>query len=95
MSRNAAHATRGRVVHHAAKHVHVRSFAGPAERCALLGGRNTPAQRLRRREHRLVHLEGTKDLLPHELVERLPAHAADDVAEKQEVDVAVDEPLAR
>ena len=37
---------------------------------------------------------GAKMCVVRELVERLPAHAADDLAEQEVVDVAVDEALA-
>ena len=48
-----------------------------------------------RQEHRVVHAERLEDPRPRELVRAAAAHAADDVAEQEEVDVAVDEALAR
>ena len=46
-------------------------------------------------EGRVLHPQRLEDLLAREPVERQTADATDDVAEQEEVDVAVDEPLPR
>ena len=46
-------------------------------------------------ELRVDHAERLEDLAAGVAIERLAAHARDDVAEQEEVDVAVDEALAR
>ena len=91
---HAAHPPRRRIVDDAAQHLRLRSLAGPCEGQAALGRRDARPQARGRQEHRVLHAERIEDLLLRELVERLAAHAPNDVAEQEEVDVAVDEPLA-
>ena len=92
---DAAHAPGGRVVHDAAQQLRggrlrtasqrpqQRSVGAIRGRIAA-GGRNVVS----------LHAQRLEDPLPRELIERYAAHAADDVAEQKEVDVAVDEALA-
>ena len=56
-------------------------------------GRNPRRHRRWRNERRVFHAQRLEDPLTRELIERLAAHAADDVAEQEEIDVAVDEPF--
>ncbi len=66
-----------------------------AERRARLGRRDARDHRRRRVERGLLHPERQKHALADELLERLFAHAADDLGKQEIVDVAVDEAAAR
>ena len=100
---HAAHPPRGRIVHDAAQHLHLGPpfdsahdrLARIAERRAGLGRRDARDHRRRRIEHRLPHPERQEHALADELLERLLAHAADDLGKQEIVDVAVDEAAAR
>ena len=89
------HAARRGVVDDPAEHRHVGTLAGPAVGCAPLRGRDARLQRGWRIEHRLGHPERREDVFVREPVERLPADSLDDLAEQEEIDVAVDESRAR
>ena len=93
--RDASHAPRGRVVHGAPQHDGVRSPAGPPAGRARLGGRDTRDTIRTRPERRVAHSERDEQPLRGEDVERHPAHPPDDRAEQEEVEIAVDETLAR
>ena len=95
---DAAHPPRGRIVHDAAQQRRVRRRShGHAERrarsrSARCRGRSDG----RRHEHRVRHAERLEDARRAQTRSSgSPADARDDVAEQEEVDVAVDEPLAR
>ena len=90
---HATHAARRRIVNHAPKHLRLRSLAGPCEGQTALRRRDAGPQARGGQEHRVPHAERIEDLLLRELVERLAAHSSNDVAEQEEVDVAVHEPL--
>ena len=92
---DAAHPARRWIMDHAAQHLQVRSLARPAVRRALLRRRHARLERRRRQEHRVLHAERLENIPARELVERQPADPANDVAEQEVVDVAVDEPFAR
>ena len=97
MAGHAVHPPRGRIVDRPAQEGHAavcRPDARPGQRPAALGRRDARPPRLGRQEHRLLHAERIENMCLRILVEPLPADAADDVAEQEEVDVAVDEPLA-
>ena len=72
-----------------------RGVAGPRQWAAPLGRRDARLQRRRRQEHRVVHRQRIEDVRLRVAIEALAADAAHDVAEQEEIDVAVDEPLAR
>ena len=89
-----SHPARRRVVHRAAEHHGVRPVARPTQRWTRLGRRNPWHQRRRRVEHRVAHAERHEDPLADVVLERQAGHPRHDLAEQEEVDVAVDEPLA-
>ncbi len=95
VARDAAHAAGGWIVHDAAQHLRLGSFARPGERQAALRRSDARTEARRREEGRLLHPERIEDLLLGELVERLAADAPNDIAEQEEVDVAVHEALTR
>ncbi len=80
---HAAHAPRGGVVHHAPQHDAV---------LVALGGGHVGGVRV---EGRMGHAQGPEDLPGREGVQSLPRHAADDLAQEDEVHVAVTELQAR
>jgi hypothetical protein len=82
-------------VHDAAEKRNIGSAARPRERPALFGRRDPRPQRLARQKACVRHAERLEHMTRGVLVEPLAAHAADDVAEEKEVDVAVDEAVAR
>ena len=84
---NAAHIARGGVMHHAAQR---RLVFGQ-----LLGGRDARHQRGRRLEHRVLHTERLEDVLARVIRDHLAAQAVHELAQQDEIDVAVDEPRAR
>ncbi len=65
------------------------------ERRAAFGRRDARQQRRRRQESRVDHPERLEDRPLRVDVQRLAAQPRHDVAEHEEVDVAVDEPFAR
>ena len=92
---DAAHAARRRVVNHATERRLFRIVAGPRRhRGAPLGGRDSRPPRGRRIEAGVVHAERLEDFTHEKLVERRAARAMHDLAQQEEVDVAVDEALA-
>ena len=86
-----------RVPGHAAHHSRRRVVHNPAQRHAVLvlRRRNARAPALRRQEPRLTHAQRPEDLLLGEFIERLAAHHAHDLAQQNEIDVAVNEMFAR
>ena len=92
---DAAHPPGRRIVDDAAKHRHSWSLARPSERRAVLGRRNARTQAPGGKKHRVLHPERREDPIVRKAIERLPAHAADDVAEQKVIDVAVDESFTR
>ena len=95
VSGDAAHAPRRRIVHDAAQRRRVGTLARPRILIgAALGRRDARQQRLRRQEAGLRHAERPEHARLQVRIERLPGDARDDVAEQEEVDVAVDERLA-
>ena len=95
MAGHSPHPARGRIVHDPAQHGHLWTLTRPAIGRAALGRRDPRRERRRRIEHRVLHPERLEDAFAREAIEGQPAHALDDVAEEEEVDVAVDEALAR
>ena len=93
MAGHPAHASRRRIVDYASKQRQAVGAARRAGRGAALGRGDARPHGGRRVERRVLHPERLEDALAGELIQRLPAHARDDVAEEEEVDVAVDEPL--
>ena len=95
VSGDAVHPPRRRIVDDAAQERHVGPVARPRQRSRTLrsarfaarhdsGGRNVVS----------LHAERLEDVRLRVAIERLAADAAHDVAEQEEIDVAVDEPLA-
>ncbi len=70
------------------------TFARPSVGRAVLGRRDARVQCGRRIEAGVFHAERRENAVARELVERLAAHSPHDVPEQEEVDVAIDEPLA-
>ena len=94
MAGNAAHAPCRRVVHDAAQHRRVRSAARPASGGRVRSARSSGRSAAGGRNVVSRIPSGSKMCVARKRVEALPAHARDDLAEQEEVDVAVDEPLA-
>ena len=94
MSGDAVHPARSWIVHDAAQE-RVGPAARPGQRPARLGRRDARAPRFGRKKLVSCIAERFEDVRLRVSVEALAAHAADDVAEQKEVDVAVDEALAR
>ena len=94
MAGDAAHPARRRIVHDAAEERRIGFVARPRQRLAALGRRDARPERLGRQKHRLLHPERLEDVPRRVPIDPLAAHALDDVAQEEEVDVAVDEPLA-
>jgi len=94
VSGDAAHATRGWIVHDAAQHRHVGALTRPAEARAALRRRDARRERRRWVEGCVAHAERLEDTLACEPIERHATDALNDVAEEKEVDIAVDEALA-
>ena len=83
---HSAHVARGRIVHDA------------PQQCAvleLLGRRDALEQRGRRAKQRLAHAQRLENALSRELLQRHSAQLVDDLAQQNEIDVAVDEALVR
>ena len=86
MARDAAHHSGARVMHHAAQRsVYFR---------VNFGRRNARQERGRRQESCLIHSQRLEDLLARVVVEHLAADAVHDLAEQNEVCVAIDEARA-
>src|SRR3989442_15333619 len=94
MAGDAGHPARRRIVHDAAEERRIGFVAGPRERLTALRWRDARPERLGRKKHRLFHPERLEDVPRRVPIDPLAAHALDDVAQEEEVDVAVDEPLA-
>ncbi len=91
---DAAHAACRRVVHDSAQQRRLGRVARRARHpFASLGRCNSRELRRRRVEPGLCHTQRLEDFAPRVLVERLTAHARNDMPEEEEVDVAVDETL--
>jgi hypothetical protein len=95
VARRATHASRRGIVHDAAKHRSLDVVARPGQRCTALGRRNARAQRRGWMKHGVLHPERLEQVPARIGLQRLAAHARDDVAEEEKVDVAVHEPFAR
>ena len=95
VSGDAVHASRRRIVDDPAQKRRVdRRGTRPLERRAPLGRRDSRAQRFCRQERGVFHPERFEDVRLRKMVEALTADASNDLAEHEEVDVAVDEALA-
>ena len=97
MPGHAAHPPRGRIVHHAAQRRRpTRPLARPRPSgVAALGRRDPRPQRRGRQEPRVAHPERREDCVAScTRPASAPLTRADDLAEQEEVDVAVDEALA-
>ncbi len=86
-----AHAPGRRIVHGPAQERHVWTRARVTVRRALLGWRDPRLERIARAEHRVAHPQRLEDAGSRELVEAHAAHLRHEMAEHEEVDVAVDE----
>ena len=82
---HAAHVTRGRVVHHAAQRRAVLSACARWARCAAAPSVG------RRQEHRLLHAQRQEHVLPRVIGEQLAAEPVHDLAQQDEIDVAINE----
>ena len=93
---DATHPTGGRIVHHAAERRRSRPLARPlVHLVAALGRRDAGAQALSGEESGVAHGKRGEHHLSRVDVQRLAARHANDLAEQEVVDVAVDETLAR
>ena len=95
MTGDPTHPPRRRVVHPTAQHDGAVAAARPGQRRARFGRRDPRSQRRGWIEPGVPHPERPKDSVARELVEGLTGHPPDDLPEHEEVDVAVDKPLAR
>ena len=93
VTRDPAHPSRGRIVDDAAQPGRPGTLAGPAERRAVLGRGDAAAKRRRRKKHRVLHTERREDSIVHKPIEWLSTDPSHDIAEKEVVDIAVNEPL--
>lgn len=94
MPRHPVHPSRRRVVDDAAKERNLGGAARPAERRAPFSRRDPRSPGFRWEKRRVLHAKRIEHLRLRVAVEPLAAHAADDVAKQEEVDVAVHELLA-
>ena len=94
MTGHPTHPPRRRVVHTTAQHDGAVAAAGPGQRRARFRRRDPRSQRRGWIEPGVPHPERPKDSVARELVEGLTGHPPDDLPEHEEVDVAVDKPLA-
>ena len=96
MAGDAAHATGRGIVHDPAEREGVRPLAGPLVHfLAALGRCDSRPEIGPRQEPGVAHPERAKQDLLRVDVQRFPAGDADDFAEQEVVDVAIDEALAR
>src|SRR5688572_4087565 len=77
-------------MHDTAQHRRTGRVAGPPQGRASLGRRTAVDQRRSRLERRLVHSQGEENALARKAVERHRADPLDDISQKEEVDVAVE-----